>query len=62
MDDTDISADALVVPAVVTFTYKHASDGIVVLDYKARFSYPVNRLVLGMHYNPEDLSVYAEDR
>lgn len=58
---TDVPADALVVPAVVTFTYKHAPDGTV-LDYKARFPYPGNRLVPGMHYNPEELAMYAADR
>lgn len=57
IDSKILKKGSLVVRPVVKFTYKYSRNG-----YKARFSYPVNRLSPYVHYNPEDMAAYSADR
>lgn len=46
---------------VITFTYKRDKNGEIT-GYKVRASYPGNRLIPGLHYDPDTIAAYAADR
>lgn len=61
IDNNQIPPGTKVPRPVVTLSYKHDRHGTIV-GHKVRCSYPGNRIIPGLHYDPDAVSTYAADR